>query len=194
MVFFLVQKCSIEHAFRHPFHWSAGPESSHARTWKRTHWMTLESPCAYRYHEDSWHEPAMKVQICVLYPRQCRGQRRASPKRAVSLPSTVPRIEECLKNDQKCLKIQKVAGPCGSQVRDLGFHVSEHVKSQIHKIETIFEEGRHRLLIGKWKEDPPQHKTGISRISIPWLRFRTSKRYKKWYNLDQPIKSRTKNR
>ena len=106
--FLLVQTWKIAHAFRHSFHWFSAPDSTPTRTWKRTHWMTLESPCAYRYHKDSWPEPAMKMQSCTLYPRQCWGQRRHLQKRVVSLPSTVLRIEGDLKNGQKCLKIQKV--------------------------------------------------------------------------------------
>ena len=93
---------------QHRLNWFSAPDSTPVRTWKVTQWMTLESPCAYRYHKDSWPEPAMKMQIRTLYPRQCRGQRRHLQKRVVSLLSTVPRTEGALKNDQKCLKLQKV--------------------------------------------------------------------------------------
>ena len=114
---------------QHPFHWFSAPDSTAVRSWKVTQWMTLESPYPNGYHKDSWPKPAMKMQIRTFLLRQYRGLRRHLQKRVIILLSTVPRTEGALKNDQKCLKIQKVAWPCGSWVRDLGFHVSAHVKS-----------------------------------------------------------------
>ena len=92
----------------HRLSWFSAPDSTPVRTWKVTQWMTLESPCAYRYHKDSWPKPAMKMQIRTFLLRQYRGLRRHLQKRVIILLSTVPRTEGALKNDQKCLKIQKV--------------------------------------------------------------------------------------